>query len=385
MARRVALCLGLGLLLLPAAATPRAGADSSTDLQSRIAAARSQEAALKADIASVTTKIRRLERQEVDVSRKLSVLERDLALHRRRLDQLRELYRLQSENLVFLRAQYKLAVRRLSLRIIEVYESGNPSTFEIAIQSESLRDLIDSLNYANAIGNQDATITNQVGQGRDRLRVARVKTRAARNGMAAETRVIAVRTSQVRQVHEGLLIATHSLSNTRSSKQQSLAAVRQQEKEFVGEANALAAPSRAIAAQLRSSGSSGPVDSTVSSHGLIWPVNGPVTSPFGMRWGRMHEGIDIGVGYGTPIHAAAGGTVVYAGWESDYGNFVVIDHGGGLATAYGHQSAIAVHLGEPVSQGQVIGYVGCTGHCFGPHLHFEVRINGTAVDPLGYL
>ena len=99
----------------------------------------------------------------------------------------------------------------------------------------------------------------------------------------------------------------------------------------------------------------------------------------------MHEGIDIGVGYGTPIHAAAAGTVIYCGWEAGYGNLVVIDHGGNLATAYGHQCSIAVTCGQQVSQGDVIGYVGCTGHCSGPHLHFEVRVNGNPVDPLGYL
>ena len=99
----------------------------------------------------------------------------------------------------------------------------------------------------------------------------------------------------------------------------------------------------------------------------------------------MHQGIDIGVPTGTPIHAAAAGTVIYCGWESGYGNLVVIDHGGNLATAYGHQSSIAVACGQQVAQGDVIGYVGCTGHCTGPHLHFEVRINGAPVDPLGYL
>jgi murein DD-endopeptidase MepM/ murein hydrolase activator NlpD len=104
-----------------------------------------------------------------------------------------------------------------------------------------------------------------------------------------------------------------------------------------------------------------------------------------MRWGRMHEGIDIAVPYGTPIHAAASGRVVYSGWMSGYGNLVAIDHGRGLSTAYAHQSSIAASVGQTVSQGQVIGYVGCTGHCFGPHLHFEVRVNGTPVDPLGYL
>jgi murein DD-endopeptidase MepM/ murein hydrolase activator NlpD len=98
----------------------------------------------------------------------------------------------------------------------------------------------------------------------------------------------------------------------------------------------------------------------------------------------MHEGIDIAAPVGTAIHAAAAGTIVYAGWAEGYGNLVVIDHGGGLATAYGHQSAIYV-MGGQVSQGQVIGAVGSTGHSTGPHLHFEVRLNGEPVDPLNQL
>jgi len=99
----------------------------------------------------------------------------------------------------------------------------------------------------------------------------------------------------------------------------------------------------------------------------------------------MHEGIDIAAPTGTPIRAAAGGTVISAGWLGGYGNLTVIDHGGGVSTAYGHQSAFAVGGGQAVAQGQVIGYVGSTGHSTGPHLHFEVRINGSAVDPMGYL
>jgi murein DD-endopeptidase MepM/ murein hydrolase activator NlpD len=122
-----------------------------------------------------------------------------------------------------------------------------------------------------------------------------------------------------------------------------------------------------------------------SSSGFIWPASGVVTSGFGWRWGRMHEGLDIAASYGAPISAASSGTVIYAGWMGGYGNLVVIDHGGGLATAYGHQSSIAVSSGSQVSQGQTIGYVGSTGHSTGPHLHFEVRVNGSAVDPMGYL
>jgi len=152
--------------------------------------------------------------------------------------------------------------------------------------------------------------------------------------------------------------------------------------------DALQAASNDIAARIRAAQaqhSGGGASSTPSSAGLIWPVSGPITSPFGWRWGRMHEGIDIGVPMGTPIRAAAAGTIIYCGWEEGYGNLTVIDHGGNLATAYGHQSSIAVACGQQVAQGQVIGYVGCTGHCTGPHLHFEVRIDGNPVDPMGYL
>jgi murein DD-endopeptidase MepM/ murein hydrolase activator NlpD len=159
--------------------------------------------------------------------------------------------------------------------------------------------------------------------------------------------------------------------------------VRQSKAEYLHEVAGIQAANAQVTATIQSAGSSS-YDSTPSSSGLIWPVNGPVVSGFGLRWGRMHTGIDIGVGYGTPIHAAASGTVIFAGWMGGYGNFVIVDHGGGLSTAYAHQSSIAVG-GGAVSQGQVLGYVGCTGHCFGPHLHFEVRINGSPVDPLGYL
>ena len=104
-----------------------------------------------------------------------------------------------------------------------------------------------------------------------------------------------------------------------------------------------------------------------------------------MRWGRMHTGIDIAVPTGTPVHASPAGTVVYAGWMSGYGYLVAIDHGGGLATAYAHNSSLLVKVGEHVSQGQVISLSGSTGHSTGPHVHFEVRINGVPVDALLYL
>lgn len=117
---------------------------------------------------------------------------------------------------------------------------------------------------------------------------------------------------------------------------------------------------------------------------LLWPASGVLTSPYGWRWGAMHRGIDIGAPSGTPIYAAASGTVFFSGWMGGYGYLILIDHGDGRVTAYAHQSSLAVSGGS-VGRGQLIGYVGSTGDSTGPHLHFEVRVNGSAVDPMQFL
>ena len=165
-------------------------------------------------------------------------------------------------------------------------------------------------------------------------------------------------------------------------------------REYAQEANDVAALEGTLSARIRaddarlaaqqSAGASVGGNGKVSGAGLIWPVRGPVTSGFGMRWGRMHQGIDISAGNGTPIQAAKAGTVTFAGTMSGYGNVVVITHSGGLSTLYAHQSRLAVS-GGAVSQGQVIGYVGSTGHSTGPHLHFETRVGGTPQNPMRYL
>jgi hypothetical protein len=119
---------------------------------------------------------------------------------------------------------------------------------------------------------------------------------------------------------------------------------------------------------------------------LAWPVRGPVVSPFGMRWGRLHAGIDIAVPAGTPIYAAAPGRVTTKGWVGGYGNYTCLDHGQRISTCYAHQSRFGpTPTGGVLARGQLVGFVGCTGHCFGDHLHFELRIAGRPVDPMPYL
>jgi murein DD-endopeptidase MepM/ murein hydrolase activator NlpD len=127
------------------------------------------------------------------------------------------------------------------------------------------------------------------------------------------------------------------------------------------------------------------VPSQVSSGGWTWPAEGPMTSGFGQRWGRLHAGIDIGAPTGAPILAAKDGVVSFAGTMGGYGNIVVIEHGGGMTTRYAHQSQLGASVGQSVNAGDQVGYVGSTGNSTGPHLHFEVRINDQPQDPIGYL
>jgi murein DD-endopeptidase MepM/ murein hydrolase activator NlpD len=390
MARRLALVLACGLIL----AAPAAGDNSGkiAALHARIAAARAQEARLNAEIVGVTREIRSLEAKVGDVSQRLAVLERDLELHQRRLDKLNELYKLQTDRLIFLRREYERIVHTLNLRMIDIYESRDPSLVEVIINSDSFQEILDHLHNLNAIAAQDKRIANAVATAKEELKITRAKTKKTRAAVASATRAVAVRTQQARFVRDQLIATQSRLAGSRRSKRSALASTREQEREWIAEANALAAEDARIRSQLAAAQASssqtpaqGSSSQTPSASGFIWPVNGPVVSPFGMRWGRLHAGIDIAVASGTPIHAAAAGRVVLAGWVGGYGNYTCIDHGGGVATCYAHQSSIAVGAGASVSQGQVIGYVGCTGHCFGPHLHFEVRVNGSPVDPLGYL
>jgi murein DD-endopeptidase MepM/ murein hydrolase activator NlpD len=384
MARRLLLLLFLSLLvLIPASLSTPAKADRLESLQQKIANARAEEARLSSEIGSIEAEIRALEREVSGVSVQLDHLERDLRLQQEKLNRVRRLYRFQTEQLDFLRREYNVSVRRLNLRLIELYEGDDPTTLDVFLSSDSISEFLEHVDYVQDIGEQDSRISTQVGHAKDDMHAAREKTKVTKAKVETVTRTIAARTAEVRAEKERLLISEQGLSQAKGNKRERLVAVRKSKAEYLHEVAGIQAANAQVTATIQSAGSTS-YDSTPSSSGLIWPVNGPVVSGFGLRWGRLHAGLDIGAGYGTPIVASAGGTVIFAGWMGGYGNFVIVDHGGGLSTAYAHQSSIAVG-GGAVSQGQVLGYVGCTGHCFGPHLHFEVRVNGSAVDPLGYL
>ena len=365
-------------------------ADKITRLRDKIASAQEREGVLTSDISAVTAKIRALEDDATSASARLATLEHELALHQSRLLRVTALLKIQTRRMNLTRRQHVLAQRQLNSRLIEVYESDEPSTVAVFLAASSLGDLLDGLEYVTRIGEQDRNIADQVAEAKRAITATRARTAALRTDVAAATREVAARADEQRAVRDRHLAAQNALASARREKQATLDEVRTTKEEFLHEVAGLERQSAALAAQIRLAQGhavypSSSYDSTPSARGLIWPVAGPVTSSFGWRWGRMHEGIDIGAPGGAPIQAAASGTVIFAGWMGGYGNLVVLDHGGGLATAYAHQPSIIVGAGQQVAQSHVIGYVGCTGHCFGDHLHFEVRVNGSPVDPLGYL
>jgi murein DD-endopeptidase MepM/ murein hydrolase activator NlpD len=384
MARRLVLALLLSItVLLPAALGTPARADRLQDLQQRIATAQAIESRLSSEIGSIEAEIRDLEAQVSGVSVQLDDLEHDLQLQQEKLNRVLRLFRFQTQQLDFLRRQYNVSVHRLNKRLIQLYQGEDPTTLDVFLSSDSISDFLEQVDYVQDIVAQDTRISTQVRGAKDRMHSAREKTKVTKTKVETVTRTIAARTAEVRAEKERLLITEKGLSQAKGNKRERLADVRDRKAEYLHEVAGILAANAQVTATIQSAGSTS-YDSTPSASGLIWPVSGPVVSGFGMRWGRMHNGLDIAVGYGTPIVASASGNVIFAGWMGGYGNFVIVDHGGGLSTAYAHQSSISIGGGS-VSQGQVLGYVGCTGHCFGPHLHFEVRVNGSAVDPLGYL
>ena len=391
MPRTPRLCLLLSLVLVPVLAAPAAGTlkqkrahihDRIAHLQAKAQRAHKQHAVLTTQISRMTGRIRLLEGQIGTATTRLNALHAKLVVHEDKLNKLNVVFVAQTTRLEVLQQEFDDAEQTLEGRAVSIYEQGRVDPVAIVFSAQSLSDLIDELSYQRTVTNQDQSAAQQVGQSRDHMSVLQAATKHNRAHALTETRSISDAVWKARQTRDALARHQDDLARARGEKRRALATVTETEKAYLDEIEGLQAASRRVESKLQKSGSHG---GGGSASGLIWPVNGPVVSPFGMRWGRMHEGIDIGASTGTPIAAAAAGTVVYAGWEEGYGNFVVIDHGDGLATAYGHQSRIAVSNGETVGQGQIIGYVGCTGHCYGPHLHFEVRVNGVAQDPLNYL
>jgi peptidoglycan DL-endopeptidase CwlO len=355
--------------------------------QDKIQWRRGRERVLTSDISAYTSRIGGLQEEITVLQGRQVRLETDLEAKRAELAQIQEDLRRERLRLARLRARLAEARVALANRLVQLYKADEPDMVTVVLEADGFADLLERTEFLERISDQDARII-------DRVRVAKAEATATAERLdrlekrAEEVaEAIEVEVNQVVEVKGQLVDRRERYASARAEKSQLLANTRADRHDLEAHVESLEREQSAILARLQGpssgSGVAGPIRQ--GSGSLIWPVNGPVSSGFGMRWGRLHAGIDIPVPSGTPVRAADSGTVAIAGYVGGYGNYICIQHGGSLSTCYGHNTSLSVSVGQSVSQGQVIASSGNTGNSTGPHVHFETRVNGNPVDPLGYL
>jgi murein DD-endopeptidase MepM/ murein hydrolase activator NlpD len=292
----------------------------------------------------------------------------------------------------------------LERRLVDAYEHGDLGYVNVLLSASSFTDFVERLDDIRYLIAQNETTVRE-------RKAAEARVLAAEEALESERAVLTDSLSREQQTRYKLaaladqrvqlvaladqqrLSVAHEvaqLEDLSAAQESALEALIRERQAAEAARRAAENNARRRAAQLAGVELPPPVsDGAPSSFG--WPVSGPITSPFGMRTDplgrgfRMHTGIDIGAPMGSTVTASAGGRIIYAGWEGGYGNTIIIDHGGATSTLYAHLSQIFISQGQDVQRGQAIGAVGCTGNCTGPHLHFEIRLNGVPTDPTARL
>ena len=389
MRRRFWVSITLGLsayLLLPLPGLSAPLSQRIDRAQEKVQKKKYKEHVLSETIAAQNVQIRGLQGEIRGLQRRQNRIQATLDEKRAELIEVRDRLEAAKKRLAKLKEDLQVAEGALATRLVEIYKADEPDALTVVLNADGFGDLLERAEFLDRVSDQDQRIVTRVRE----LKAAAKK--QAKELGALEQRVqdaaeaILARRNEVAAVRGRLVDSRQELQGARNARKETLAHVRSSRVRLEGDLRAMEAEQARVQAALPGAGQGafgGPVKQ--GSGQLAWPVSGPVVSPFGMRWGRLHAGIDIAVPAGTPIHAADSGRVVLLGWVGGYGNYTCVQHTASLSTCYAHQSSFATSNGASVSQGQVIGYVGCTGHCFGDHLHFETRVGGSPVDPMGYL
>lgn len=276
-------------------------------------------------------------------------------------------------------ADLKVKNKKLQQRVRDIYINGQISYVDVLFGAKDFADLMTRMDVLKRIIKHDYDLIMKVKEEKatvENTRAQLEKDKAEAEVLVADAQAKKTKVEDKESEQQVLLDQAIYDRDTSERMYEEIMAASQEVANMIRRS------------QMSSAGYSG---APAGAGGMIWPISGPITSEFGWRThpifgtARFHSGLDIGGDYGMPIYAAASGTVIYAGWISGYGNAVIIDHGGGVTTLYGHNDSLNVSEGENVAQGQVIAMCGSTGNSTGPHCHFEVRENGEPVSPYGYL
>ncbi len=385
-----------GALPLVSSADPEAEVSSLQnridEKQGKLDAVNGRARVLTGDISGLTQRIDALQGTVTTLQRREDVIQADLDDKRAELAATQRELRTVRARLVRLRARLAHARVVLAERLVELYKSDQPDIVSVVLDADGFADLLENGAYLQRIGEQDRAIITAVRDAKAEMETAERRLDVLEERQKRIAAEIQERRDEVARVRIQVQGKRDAIDDVRDEKQQVLRGVKAHAHEIHEDIDALEREQAQIEAKIREAqgyGTSIPAGPIRGGGRFIWPVNGTLTSGFGYRVGpgitRFHQGLDIGAAEGTPLRAAGDGTVILAGYNGGYGNYTCIDHGGGVSSCYGHQSAIHVSVGQRVVQGQVIGLVGNTGYSFGAHVHFEVRVNGTPVQPLNYL
>jgi murein DD-endopeptidase MepM/ murein hydrolase activator NlpD len=383
--------------LTPPVRPPAALAQTTTVVRAQTMDTSEEESQLLDEVNASLSRKKSLDDKVADLDRQLASTQSDLATAQSQLDALQSRQRGTEKQLAVVRAQMAAAQQQLQEQAVSAYIGrSDAGRWDDLLRASSLDQLATKQSYLSVVGATQTELIASKERLRDETNDLLGDLKVARDKAQAERDVVDGQRANLQSERDSQAAVRYQVSVEIADYQSLLQEVLSRKDEFQAQAQDLAAQSEAVAEELGRRQAQAQSDSSSSSSsgtgGLADPLpHIEINSGFGYRvhpiYGTvlLHTGDDLAADSGDPIHAAADGVVVSAGWLGGYGNATVIDHGGGLATLYGHQSVILVSPGQHVVKGQVIGKVGCTGSCTGPHLHFEVRINGNPVDPTPYL
>lgn len=396
----VVITLGLAAYMaLPMPGASRSLSGKIERKQRQVEKKRAREGVLTQTITGYSTRIRGLQGEIRGYAAREAKLQGSLQRKRVEVQRVQDRLEVARDRLVRLRARLDEATRVLSTRLIEIYKDDEPDILTVILESDGFGDMLDRTAFLDRISDQDRAIVTRVRE----LKRETTALTAQLSDLEAEKQgaadAILAQKNQVEEARAQLVERQGQLADQRARRRTVLASVKEDRGHLQEELDDLRREEAAVRARVRAAqaaavrasrrGGGGAVGGGGAprrgSGGLIWPVNGAVSSGFGMRWGRLHAGVDIPVAVGTPVRASASGNVIIAGPTGGYGNYICIAHAGSLSTCYAHNNSIGVSQGQSVKQGQVISQSGNTGNSTGPHMHFETRINGSPVDPMGYL
>ena len=384
-----------------------AGAVSSKELKSKLADLEDQKASVKAELNSVAGKVDEVEKTRAALQQEITLTKEEITTVTAYIDRLQDQIDVKTSELEEAEKALDGKKERFAETVRTTYEQGEASYLEVLLNASSFSDLLSRLEIVSAIMDDNKKVVAEYTAAKEDIQQKRDDLQNTQNEQVQYQENLNYKAEELKSSEEQQKALQESLEayqKEQKAEYERITSEMDSVSDQIAEQSrkeAAAAAAAAAAAKKKNSGSSGSsgTTTTTTSSGatrysgtFTWPLPGYTNNSSAYGWRvhpiygtrKFHKGEDIPAPTGTTIVAAASGTVTTAGWVSGYGNYTVISHGGGVMTAYGHQSAIYVSVGQTVSAGQSIGAVGSTGNSTGPHLHFEVYVNGSTQNPMSY-